>query len=1055
MYRRFAVLPLLLNSLFVAVAQTTAQAPLTEPKPDTSQEAVIIDQISDRIRYEADGTGQHVVSTVIRVQSEAAVQELGQLIFGYNSGFETLTVDYVRVRKANGEVLPTPSTSLQDFAPEILKSAPMYSDYREKHVSVVGLRPGDILEYQTTTHINSSLVPGEFWYEHTFPKEVVVHEARLEVDVPKSRDIHLRSPEKKYETKETADRRVYAWVVRDIAPDRKPKKQALDFSTEQTRPDVQLTTFNDWQQVAHWYAKLQGQQVVVDALIRKKAEELTRGATTPTDKAQRLYDFVARNIRYVSLSFGIGRYQPHTSTEVLQNGYGDCKDKHTLLAALLRAEGIQSYPVLIHHDVKLDPDVPSPAQFDHVITAVRLGKDKDKELSWLDSTTEVAPFGLIMYSLRNKQALLAADDSTAGLHRTPSDSPVKNSELLSIDGKFSETGALDATVELTATGDSDYPLRMEFRSIPQPNWERFVDLIAKAWDLPGDVSDITLGALEDTSKPFHLHFRIHNDQYFTVPGRIDRAVPLPPILVKGESTKPSEPIDVGPAVERTYRAHLQFAPNYDVQPPLPFRISRSYGEYTATYTIAKNVLDAERHLLLKINEVPYSQKSDVESLRSVQRRDAAQRLTCVITPASREARAAAAKVTGQSSDDLLKAGNHALQQQDYKTASEVLKRLVDQEPKHEQAWDALGRAYAGLNDHGEAIKAFQKQIEIDPYSQQAYRELGAELQQAGKNDEAVAAYRKHLEIVPLDGAAHKNLGLILASLKKDADARSELEAAARISPDDPEIKLALAEVYNRTGETDKAKTITKGVIGPGATGEDIFSSALLDHDPDPSQSSNDARRTLDDIGDHFDSGDYNQLNASAFSAMRFVALAWARIGWAAFQRREYMTAMQFLQSSWLLSRSGTVANRLARLYQAEGQRDKARDMFALAAVAGGAEAPNSGTELLKLFSTPDEAQQEMAKAAKEFLESRSVKLPGLAKTGTAQFNLLFDSSSQPERVQFIGGDESLRDAEDALMKATYPVKFPDVSSIKILHRGKLTCAASACTVVLVPLEAVK
>ena len=56
---------------------------------------------------------------------------------------------------------------------------------------------------------------------------------------------------------------------------------------------------------------------------------------------------MARNVRYVSISLGVGRYQPHSASDVLQNGYGDCKDKHTLLSAMLRAEGIQSYPVLI------------------------------------------------------------------------------------------------------------------------------------------------------------------------------------------------------------------------------------------------------------------------------------------------------------------------------------------------------------------------------------------------------------------------------------------------------------------------------------------------------------------------------------------------------------------------------------------------------------------------------------------------------------------------------------------------------------------------------------
>ncbi len=124
---------------------------------------------------------------------------------------------------------------------------------------------------------------------------------------------------------------------------------------------------------------------------------------------------MARNIRYVSLSFGVGRLQPHTASEVLQNGFGDCKDKHTLLQALLRTQGIFSYPVLINSSAKLDPDVPSPAQFDHEITAVRLGKDKDQDLTWLDTTTEVAPYGLILYQLRNKQALIASDDSNAWL----------------------------------------------------------------------------------------------------------------------------------------------------------------------------------------------------------------------------------------------------------------------------------------------------------------------------------------------------------------------------------------------------------------------------------------------------------------------------------------------------------------------------------------------------------------------------------------------------------------------------------------------------------------
>ena len=156
-----------------------------------------------------------------------------------------------------------------------------------------------------------------------------------------------------------------------------------------------------------------------------------------------------------------------------------------------------------------------------------------------------------------------------------------------------------------------------------------------------------------------------------------------------------------------------------------------------------------------------------------------------------------------------------------------------------------------------------------------------------------------------------------------------------------------------------------------------------------------------------------------------------------------------------MSRSGTVANRLGRLYEREGQHDKARHMFALAVAAGGGEVEKSNAELLKLAASPAAAQQEAAQAKADFQFARSVKLPAIGKTGTAQFILVFDGSNKPERVQFVSGDEGLRGADEQLMKAVYPVKFPDVSSIKIVHRGTLTCSTSECTIELVPLEAVR
>src|SRR5208337_678474 len=161
-----------------------------------------------------------------------------------------------------------------------------------------------------------------------------------------------------------------------------------------------------------------------------------KGLTTDLEKSETLYDFVAKNFRYVSLSLGAGRYQPHAAADVLHNQYGDCKDKHTLLASMLEAEGFHADSVLINSSRKLDPDVPSPSQFDHVITMLpmKMTKGNETEEVWMDTTAEVAPFRLLAFTLRKKQALVippAEPPSSVAPHleETPADTPMPDTEV--------------------------------------------------------------------------------------------------------------------------------------------------------------------------------------------------------------------------------------------------------------------------------------------------------------------------------------------------------------------------------------------------------------------------------------------------------------------------------------------------------------------------------------------------------------------------------------------------------------------------------------------------
>jgi hypothetical protein len=268
--------------------------------------------------------------------------------------------------------------------------------------------------------------------------------------------------------------------------------------------------------------------------------------------------------------------------------------------------------------------------------------------------------------------------------------------------------------------------------------------------------------------------------------------------------------------------------------------------------------------------------------------------------------------------------------------------------------------------------------------------------------------------------------------------------------------LALAEVYARLGEKSRAQELMKGLTGStdANSSQDIFAAALR-NDIDPVQSENDAQQVLYDIGGQFDSGEFDRLGPSAFSSMRLVALSWARIGWAKYQRDENLAAVQFLTSAWLLSQSGTVANRLGQVLEKQGQTGKARHMYALAVAAGGSskEVQDSRARLAKLPPDPKATENDADQSPVQLAEARTVRLgPITTRSVSAQFNLVFDSSPRPERAEFVDGDDSLRTVAAQLREKDFPVRFPDVSSVKIVRHGSLSCGGSGCSIELLPIE---
>jgi hypothetical protein len=160
-------------------------------------------------------------------------------------------------------------------------------------------------------------------------------------------------------------------------------------------PQVQVSTFADWDAFARWYWGLVAPQHESDPDIAAKVEELCRGATSPEDKIRRIYEFVVTDVRYnAAWEFGVHGFKPYHAPRIYARRFGDCKDKATLINVMLRHVGIASHPVLIFgEDMRGREDLALPliGHFNHCISWV----DHGAEGVFLDGTAEHHPYGTL------------------------------------------------------------------------------------------------------------------------------------------------------------------------------------------------------------------------------------------------------------------------------------------------------------------------------------------------------------------------------------------------------------------------------------------------------------------------------------------------------------------------------------------------------------------------------------------------------------------------------------------------------------------------------------
>jgi tetratricopeptide (TPR) repeat protein len=120
---------------------------------------------------------------------------------------------------------------------------------------------------------------------------------------------------------------------------------------------------------------------------------------------------------------------------------------------------------------------------------------------------------------------------------------------------------------------------------------------------------------------------------------------------------------------------------------------------------------------------------------------------------------------------LLRTAQDALGRNDFATAADALKQVVEAQPALTAAWFDLAYAYTGLH----------------------------------KDEEAIASYQKALDLDPNLFEARLNLGILLLQMKNPQAALPHLERAATLKPDHLRAQLYYGRALALTGQTEPAE----------------------------------------------------------------------------------------------------------------------------------------------------------------------------------------------------------------------------------------------------------
>jgi hypothetical protein len=515
-----------------------------------------------------------------------------------------------------------------------VEDAYLMTDLLVRHQHVPGARVGSLVGYEWEQELRPYLVVDAWNVQHDIP----VREAHFTLRLPPGwgyRASWVNAGElapvagAPGEWTWTATAIDAVKVEQDMPPWRGIARRMIVSWFPADSPDKGMAS---WSDVGNWFLALVRDRRVATPEIQHGGAALVAGAATPLAKMRALAAFMQTEVRYVAIQLGIGGFQPHAAGEVFSKRYGDCKDKATLLATLLKEQGIDSYLVVINTTRgAFDARTPPNIGFNHVILAVRLPDGVDDpslqavlrhprygRLLFFDPTDTRTPFGSLRGELQANYGLVAAPEGSelVALPQLPvASSGVQRTAHMTLDAE----GTLLGTVEELRIGDAAMKQRYQLAAATSDaERNKPVEAQAAAAFATYRLDKVEAANVPDLARPLEWRFGVEARGYAKRSGGLLLVRPRVLGSMSRGLLETDEPRHNGIEFEGPERDSDEF----DIGLPMGFEadelpagldLEYPFASYHSTYSVKNHVLHYSRRLEIRQLSVPVARAADLKA----------------------------------------------------------------------------------------------------------------------------------------------------------------------------------------------------------------------------------------------------------------------------------------------------------------------------------------------------------------------------------------------------------------------------------------------------------